>query len=698
LPVPAASGTGAIDGLKQQRDLYRDAAKLLSDGDPEGAAAACERALAKFPADGNLLCLAARACLACRRPEAARAQIESTLERYPDFALAHDTLGDILLAGNEHEAASRAYARALSLNPDLAVTRRKIERARRLASRSYAGAHGRRRRSGKHAREFSEAARHREAGENQQAEVLCRQILKADPDHVDAARLLAEIATDHERYREAEVFLNRAVELAPDFARAWVDLANVQRHLDRFEDALASAERVLELSPGKAESHMLHASVLGAAGRHEEAVAAFEKVLESDPARTGALCAMAHHLKTIGRQDEAVEGYRRCIGIDPGHGEAWWSLANLKTFRFRDDEVEAMLTQLDAPELPDESRLQIHNALGLEFEARGEYATAFGHFEACNRLRRDREHYDPVDTEATHDRIIGLFDRPFLARAVAAPVSPVPIFIVGLPRSGSTLLEQILASHSAVEGTHELAELSKSVREAARRRRGDRRFPEAFAGLDGEEWARLGRDYIERSAKHRKQGAAFFIDKNPNNYIYAGLIKLALPNAKIINAVRHPLDSCLGSYKQLFASGQPFSYDLVELGEYYLQYWKLITHWHEVMPGFVLDVRYEDVVADLETQVRRLLDSCGLPFEDRCLAFHNTERAIRTASSEQVRRPIYSSSVHLWRNYDDQLGVLSEILEPILTRFPADERPESLTRLVDSSLRDYIHPKKKKTD
>ena len=402
-------------------------------------------------------------------------------------------------------------------------------------------------------------------------------------------------------------------------------------------------------------------------------------MLAIDPGRSGALLTMAHHLKTVGRQQDAIDRYRQSLALQPDNGEAWWSLANLKTFRFSDAEIESMSAELGKSDLPEESRLQIHNALGFAFEARQDFDRAFEHFAACNAIRRPKESYDPVDTESTHDRVIKLFDEDFLAQAGGGAVSPVPIFVVGLPRSGSTLIEQILASHSRVEGTHELPDLSRVVRDLRRGAPAERRFPDSVAQLGAADWSRLGQDYLARTAQYRSAGSPCFIDKNPNNFVFAGLIRFALPNARIINACRHPLDSCLGTYKQLFASGQPFSYDLVELGEYYLQYRRLMEHWHRVMPGFVLDIHYEDVVADLEGQVRRLLAFCGLPFEPDCLRFHETQRAVKTASSEQVRQPIYSSSVNLWRNYEARLGELIEVLAPRLRELPPELQPSALS-------------------
>ena len=658
--------------MAPQRQAFETAWAALRAGQHARAASLCEDSLRAFPDDASTMCLAAKAYLALRQFERCERHVTEALRRFPEFAAAHDAYGDLMLATGRAERAVAAYEKALRLDPARPATLAKIERARQVAGAAEAGSAGGRktpRTRMAFAKEIGEAELLQDAGDFDKAEDICRDILRKDPDHVEAVRLLAGIASQHKRFREAEIFLLRATSLAPGYARAWADLVDVQREQEKYDEAIASALRLVEIEPDKAESHMVYAGVVGAAGRHEDAIAAYRRAVELAPRKSAAMCGMAHHLKTIGAQEEAIAQYRACISTRPDHAEAYWSLANLKTFRFREAEVAAMETLVNEGKLPDGSLCMVHNALGLEYEARGDFDRAFANFERCNSLRRKQESYDPVDTEATHDRVIRFFDAERLQQGTADDVHPVPIFIVGLPRSGSTLIEQILASHSQVEGTHELSDLSKLVRSYRGRR--TQLFPETLGGLKSEGWARLGREYLERTRKHRR-GAPFFIDKNPNNFVFAGLLKLAMPNAKVINARRHPADSCFGSYKQLFASGQPFTYDLTELGEYYLQYRRLMDHWHRVLPGFVLDVHYEHVVADLESEVRRMLDFCGLPFEAACLDFHETRRPVKTASSEQVRRPIYSSSIDLWRNYEAHLGELLHILKPVLHDLPDD--------------------------
>jgi len=334
-----------------------------------------------------------------------------------------------------------------------------------------------------------------------------------------------------------------------------------------------------------------------------------------------------------------------------------------------------MQRQLERADLSDEARVQFCFALAKAREDRNDYAPAFELYERGNSLRRAVENYDPVQTEAINERIAAVFDAGFLAQhAGRGHPDPAPIFVVGLPRSGSTLVEQILSSHSMADATHELPEVGKLINRINRERRDGVSYPEAVRDFTDETWAALGRSYMEQTRQYRG-GALRFIDKNPNNFASIGLLSLALPNARFINTRRHPLDTCLSCFKQLFAKGQPFTYDLLELGEYYLQYDRLMTHWHAVLPGRVLDVHYESVVANQEAQTRQLLEFCGLPWEDACLRYYETQRAIRTASSEQVRRPIYTDSIGIWRHYARELVPLIEVLEPVLSSLPPGDRP-----------------------
>jgi len=653
----------------------------LRAGDAEAAIAICDSALKHFAGDANILCLAARSNIALQRFDKAKLLLDNCVRLYPDFAVAHDVVGDCLFAQGFVRAAVRAYEQVLRLDPTYADVLPKIERAQELASEAEASgkaAEVEPRRRMAFVEDIQKAEQLSNDGDVRQAEDIYRNILKRDPNHVEAARLLAKIASDNKRFTDAEVFLRHAVAITPDYTRLWVDLANVLRELHKRDEALECAEKVLQLAPDLAESHMLYAGVVGYSNRHDEAIESYKKALDISPNRPGALCSMAHHLKTVGKQEQAISAYRKCIEIKPDHAEAYWSLANLKTFKFDDPEIGAMNELLENGDLPDESSVQIHNALGLDRESRGEYGSAYSHFERCNTLRRKAETYDPVEMETRFDKIIEIFDNGFFEeRTGYGNPDASPVFVVGLPRSGSTLIEQILASHSQVDGTHELIELTDTVKGLRRSPKKKSTFPDTLPGLSREEWHELGHAYIESTRQYRA-GAPYFIDKNPNNFTFVGLLRLALPNARIINAKRHPLDSCFGTYKQLFAAGQSFSYDFTDLGEYYLQYERIMEHWHRMMPGFVLDVQYEQVVEDLETQVCRILEFCGLPFEAACLRFHETDRAVKTASSEQVRRPIYASSVNLWRHYEPHIGELIEVLEPILQNLPENQRPYSI--------------------
>ena len=669
-----------------QKEAFKQAFGFLKNGDARQCINACKNALMQYPDDINLLCLIARGSLSIRLFEDAQGFLNEATRLNPKSPIARETYGDLLLVQGKAEEALREYLFTKELNPKNTKIDRKIEHAKGIKktlsdkiSKALSQSNDS---SVKDTRmlfedDINEAREHQNSGRGEIAEEIYRKILKQDPNHIEAARLLANIAMEHEKYGDAEIFLKRVVKNAPQYPRAWADLVKAQREQGKHKEALESAEILVKLDKGISESYMVRASVEGAAGLHHEAIETYRKALSLSPEKPGALCSMAHHLKTIGKQEDAIAVYRKAIEIKPDHTESYWSMANLKTFSFTDQEINDMEDLLGNSDLPDIGRVHIHNALGLEYESRKNYDKAFQNLTSCNALRRKSESYDPVEYETMIDRIIEIMSSKKLQNEPVMSADVTPIFIVGLPRSGSTLIEQILASHSAVEGTHELHEMSLSMQSIRESSNINKRFPDALEVFRPNEWKMLGREYLDTTKKYRTD-KSFFVDKNPNNFTFIGAIKLAIPNAKIINAKRHPLDSCFGSFKQLFASGQPFSYDLVELGEYYMEYERIMTHWKEACEGFVLDVNYEDVVSDLDVQVERILNFCGLPFEESCLRFYETKRAVKTASSEQVRRPIYSSSVNLWRNYEDKLEELIEILHPILSKLPKNDQPKSI--------------------
>jgi len=623
--------------------------------------------------------------MAVRLFEDAQGFLNEATRLNPKSPIARETYGDLLLVQGKAEEAIREYLFVKELNPGQHEIDRKINHAREVNKKLSKEISEALQKVGDQKKdvvrdsfdeEIKEAIDHQESGRGELAEEIYRNILKKDPNHIEAARLLAGIAMEHEKFKDAEIFLLRVVKNAPKYPRAWADLVKAQREQDKFEIALDSSEKLISLDPNIPESYMVRASVEGEAGMQHEAIESYKKALSISPEKPGALCSMAHHLKTIGKQDEAISVYRQAIKIQPDHTESYWSMANLKTFSFEDSEIKDMENLLSNKDLPDIGRIHLHNALGLEYESRGHYDKAFENLSNCNILRRKSESYDPVEYETMIDKIIEILSEKKLKREPVKESEVTPIFIVGLPRSGSTLIEQILASHSCIEGTHELHEMSMSMRHVREASNANQRFPEALENFRPNEWKMLGEEYLKTTEKYRTD-KLFFIDKNPNNFTFVGAIKLAIPNAKIINAKRHPLDSCFGSFKQLFASGQPFSYDLTELGEYYMEYLRIMEHWHKACPEFVLDVNYESVVSDLDSEVKRILEFCELPFEENCLRFYETERAVKTASSEQVRKPIYSSSVNLWRNYEHKLSDLIEILEPVLRELPQEDQPKS---------------------
>ena len=401
--------------------------------------------------------------------------------------------------------------------------------------------------------------------------------------------------------------------------------------------------------------------------------------MELNPGDAFALMGMAHVLKAVGKQEESIAAYRAAIALRPESGEAYWSLANLKTFRFSPEDIEAMRAQVDREDLTPSTSVHFCFALGKAFEDAKDYNTAWHWYHTGNQRQRPLVSHDPLVLEDRYDAILATFSGEFLrSREGQGLEAADPIFIVGLHRSGSTLIEQILASHSQVEGTAELPDLGQVAASVGRYRPDNVAFPEATRDLRPKDWRAYGKQYIEETRRHRQSDKPRFTDKMPNNFPLIGFLHLMLPNARIIDARRHPLDSLLGNYKQLYGGGPDYSYDMEELADYYRQYDRIMRHWNEVLPGKVLTVHYEDTVLDLESQVRRILHHCGLPFEESCLHFYRNERAVKTASSEQVRRPIYTEALGVWRRYDQHLGLWKSELADILAALPERVRNAGL--------------------
>jgi tetratricopeptide (TPR) repeat protein len=506
------------------------------------------------------------------------------------------------------------------------------------------------------------------------AERLLRAYLIQHPTDVAAIRMLGETGSRLGRYEDAENLLARCIELAPGFAEARANYAGVLYRANKPAEAVAQAEILLRKDPRNPGYRNLLAAALARLGENKRALECYASVLKDYPDQPKGWMSYGHTLKAVGRQDDAVAAYRKGISQMPGLGEAWWSLANLKTIRFTPDDIKIMQAQLARSDISEEDGFHLHFALGKALEDDAQYADSFTHYAQGNALRKKRVAFDPDESTEQLERAKALFTPEFFAaRQGAGCQSADPIFIVGLPRSGSTLLEQILSSHSAVEGTMELPDImSIAGRLGARKRRGEpTAYPEKLAELNSDELLKLGEEYLERTRIQRRLARPFFTDKMPNNYSHVGFIHLILPNARIIDARRHPMGCCFSNFKQHFARGQGFTYDLAGMGRYYREYVELMAHFDRVLPGRVHRVIYERMVAEPEREVRALLAYCGLPFEEACLRFYETERAVRTASSEQVRQPLYSDAVDHWQNYEPWLGPLKDALGPVLDTYPA---------------------------
>ncbi len=651
-------------------------AQRLLEKDPELAAQQAREILSVFPGLPIARLILGAAQRRAGRPQSALDVLEPLALEQPQSAPVHVELGIARGEAGRVREAVAALRRAVQLQPASA------DGWRLLAE--YLDADGDSGEADQARAHYLKAAtqdpRLREAAaalvENDlpRADACLRAHLATFPTDVAALRMLAEVAGRLRRYADAQELLERCLELAPSFDAARHNYAVVLNRQAKPESALPQVERLLAKEPRNPGYLNLKAAILANIGEYSGCIDIYESVLREHPRQPKAWMSYGHALKTARRQEDSVSAYRRAIAMEPTLGEAYWSLANLKTFRFSEADVFAMRSALKRADLGSEDRVHFEFSLGKALEDDGFYEQSFVHYAKGNAVHRQLHPYSAEEDARFVSGCKRLYTAEFFAarRSAGAP-SADPIFIVGLPRAGSTLLEQILASHSAVEGTIELPDIPKIAHELAHRtgteHEGD--FFEALAALGPEELRGLGERYLASTRVHRKTGAPFFIDKMPNNCLYVGLIELILPNAKIIDARRHPLGCCFSAFKQHFARGQNFTYDLADLGRYYRAYVELMAHVDAVLPGRVHRVFYESIIEDTEAEVRRLLDYCGLPFEEQCLRFYENERPVRTASSEQVRQPIFRDGMDHWRHFEPWLGPLNKTLGPVLTGYPA---------------------------
>ena len=600
----------------------------------------------------------------------------------PDFPHLHEDLGSVLALQQRYEEAVPCFERAIQLEPRLPLAHKKLGQA--LA------ALGRGQDADAAFEEFFEldsargkvalALDHMHAGRKTEAIATLRSALRENGNNVDAMRFLAQIYwRDEKQKSDAEALLRRAIALAPTYTAAWMLLGTMLHETERPAESIECYLAATRVEPDNPAAWAGLGNGYAHVGDVEKSIEAFERSLRLQPDAPNVNLSYGHVLKTRGDQEASLRAYRAAIAARPDFGEVYWSMANLKVFRFEPAEIEAMERQLQRDDLSESADIHFRFALAKAYEDARDYDRAWHYYDTGNERQRKRVFHDPVAMELRHEQIANVFTRELFERHAGQGFEDAsPILIVGLPRSGSTLIEQILASHSQVEGTAELPVLMRLAYSIGRYRPDQKRYPESVADLRGKDFRAYGRQYIEETRAFRVTGRPFFTDKLPNNFSHVGLLHLILPNAKVINARRHPFDSCLGGYKQLFGKGQNFTYDMADLSAYYRQYHETMRHWHRVLPGKVLDVHYEETVTDLETQVRRILDHCGLPFEEACVRFHENRRAVKTASSEQVRRPIYTDALGHWRHFERHLGLWQEDFADILEELPPAVRNAGL--------------------
>ena len=662
------SNNDASDGA----NALSDAQRLLQTGELPAALRAAEVLVKSDPENDEALYLLAVSLRYSGNQQGALKTLDRLQAANPEHARCFQERGHVCRAMELNDAAMTAYSRAVELNPALVSSWQSLADLGRDQSNGGDAefAQAQADRLNDLPKELLSVTSFLHQGRLFKADQLCRAFLRKNPRHVEAMRLLAELASKLHIMDDAEFLLESALEFEPEYLPARIDYVGVLQKRQKYEQALAQATVVRNTQTGVPTLETLYANACVAAGRFDEGLTIYDEQLEHQPFNPTLHLARGHALKTLGQQVEAIDAYHKAAEARPDFGDAFWSLANLKTYQFSDSEIKRMQTvEADGAVAPAD-RWHLCFALGKAFEDLGGFDESFRYYEQGNGLKRSISKYRAETMTEDLELQTKVCDANLLSlrEGRGCPQSD-PIFIVGLPRAGSTLLEQILASHSQVDGTLELQNILALVRKLeGRTKEGDAsRYPGILTTLSDADLTAFGERYLEET-QFLRAGAPFFTDKMPNNFRHLGLIRMILPNAKIIDARRDAMDCCFSGFKQLFAEGQEFTYSLEDVGTYYRDYVTLMDHWDKVMPGWILRIQHEDVVDDLEGQVRRLLDFCGLPFEESCVEFHRTERAIRTASSEQVRQPIYRSSLAQWRHYETHLDPLKQALGSAFTR------------------------------
>ncbi len=613
--------------------------ELVEAGRIDDAEERCRQSLGRNPDEINLLGMLGAILLKKGELDEAERHLTRTTELEPAFAKPWEDLGALWMARNEPGKAAPFFEKAREISRTSARLDPRLEHANRL----------------------------RKGGDTDAAAQACQEILKREPDNPGALRLLAMIATDREQFVIAEGYLRRIVTRLPGNVGAILDLCRFLGDRGRYPEAIDILERAdREVLEDPAVQSAL-GDMLGLVGRSDEALQAYEKCLAARPDDVSALLGRGHMLRIAGRGDDAAGCYRRCVALQPEFGDAWWNLATLKGAELNDDDMRTMQSIAGSSDLAPHSQVGVRFALARALEERRDYGAAWEQYRIGNAAKRALIRYDPVETEVSQRNIRQTFDTAMFDREAAdTPADKTPIFIVGMPRSGSTLIEQIVASHSQVHGAGELPYIIMITNALHSTDGNDSRYPEIVREFDAKALTGLGRSYLHHALRHVSGDKPYFTDKMPANFQHVGFIRLVLPQARIIDVRRGPMATCVANYRQLFAQGKSQAYDLTELAEYYLLYIGTMEHWDTVLPGQILRVHYEDIVADFEKQTRRILEFCGLPFEKACLDFYMNKRPVNTASAEQVRRPIYDSAVNFWKNYGPYLDELEEILAPVL--------------------------------